>query len=213
MDDRGAFRQWFGQHAEDVLAARDDPARLAMLFAESAVPMVLADNRRHYIDANELALRALGLTYETMLTFRMDDLTPPYLLADLEESWARLLDTGVLMGDEVAGMRSYVALPWYAVANVLPGRHVVVFIPHSVTPDDLPSDGVEPVQQPDAPLTPRELEVLGLAANGLNAPKIADRLVLSAATVRTHFENIYRKLEVPDRAAAVAKAMRLGLIR
>jgi ATP/maltotriose-dependent transcriptional regulator MalT len=36
--------------------------------------------------------------------------------------------------------------------------------------------------------------------------------VVSAATVRTHFEHIYAKLAVSDRGAAVAKAMRLGLI-
>ena len=41
---------------------------------------------------------------------------------------------------------------------------------------------------------------------------IAEELVLSRATVRTHFENIYSKLDVRDRAGAVGKAMRLGLI-
>jgi ATP/maltotriose-dependent transcriptional regulator MalT len=55
--------------------------------------------------------------------------------------------------------------------------------------------------------------VLELAAGGLNGPGIAKALVLSTATVRTHFGHIYRKLEVTDRAGAVAKAMRLGLIR
>jgi two-component system nitrate/nitrite response regulator NarL len=37
-------------------------------------------------------------------------------------------------------------------------------------------------------------------------------LVLSPATVKTHFEHAYEKLEVSDRASAVAKALRLGLI-
>ena len=55
--------------------------------------------------------------------------------------------------------------------------------------------------------------MLELAADGLNGPLIARELVLSTATVRTHFAHIYRKLGVPDRAAAVAKAMRLGLFR
>jgi DNA-binding NarL/FixJ family response regulator len=61
-------------------------------------------------------------------------------------------------------------------------------------------------------LTPRELEVLQLAAEGRNAPMIAEELVVSVATARTHFGNIYDKLDVGDRAAAVAKGMRLGLI-
>jgi ATP/maltotriose-dependent transcriptional regulator MalT len=61
-------------------------------------------------------------------------------------------------------------------------------------------------------LTPRELEVLELAADGYSGPMIAHDLVISPTMVRTHFEHIYAKLDVRDRAAAVAKAMRLGLI-
>jgi PAS domain S-box-containing protein len=61
-------------------------------------------------------------------------------------------------------------------------------------------------------LTPRELDVLGLATRGLKAKQIAGHLAISHATVRTHFENLYPKLGVSDRAAAVAAAIRLGLI-
>ncbi|MEA2219849.1 MAG: two-component system, NarL family, sensor histidine kinase UhpB [Solirubrobacteraceae bacterium] len=61
-------------------------------------------------------------------------------------------------------------------------------------------------------LTPREVEVLQLAAQGLSAPETAERLTVSAGTVRTHLENLYRKLEVFDKPSAVATAMRLGLI-
>jgi PAS domain S-box-containing protein len=61
-------------------------------------------------------------------------------------------------------------------------------------------------------LTPRELEVLALAATGLAGPGIAERLVISPSTVKTHFENLYEKLGVSDRAAAVAEALRSGLI-
>lgn len=61
-------------------------------------------------------------------------------------------------------------------------------------------------------VTPRELEVLALAANGHSAHDIADHLVISVGTVKTHFQNVYPKLGVADRAAAVATALRLGLI-
>ncbi len=61
-------------------------------------------------------------------------------------------------------------------------------------------------------LTPREVEVLQLAADGLSAPKTAERLYVSPGTVRTHLENIYRKLEVSDKPSAVATSLRLGLI-
>jgi DNA-binding CsgD family transcriptional regulator len=63
------------------------------------------------------------------------------------------------------------------------------------------------------PISPRELDVLLLAAEGNSGPQIAAQLSLSPATVKTHFENIYDKLGVGDRAAAVARAMRIGLIR
>jgi PAS domain S-box-containing protein len=61
-------------------------------------------------------------------------------------------------------------------------------------------------------LSKRELEVLQLAAQGNPGPQIAERLHITLATVRTHFERIYAKLEVSDRGTAVATALRLGLI-
>jgi PAS domain S-box-containing protein len=64
-----------------------------------------------------------------------------------------------------------------------------------------------------SPLSPREREVLSLAAEGLSGPQIAERLVVSPSTVKTHFENIYEKLGVSDRPAAVAHGLRTGLIQ
>jgi DNA-binding CsgD family transcriptional regulator len=61
-------------------------------------------------------------------------------------------------------------------------------------------------------LTARELQVLQLSAHGFSAPASAERLGISAATVRTHLEHIYAKLGVGDRASAVATALRRGLI-
>jgi two-component system, NarL family, nitrate/nitrite response regulator NarL len=61
-------------------------------------------------------------------------------------------------------------------------------------------------------LTPREREVLALLAEGQSAPDIARELVLSTTTIKTHLGHLYEKLGVSDRAAAVAEAMRRGLI-
>jgi DNA-binding CsgD family transcriptional regulator len=63
------------------------------------------------------------------------------------------------------------------------------------------------------PLSRRELQVLKLAAEGHNGPRIGELLFVSPATVKTHFENIYEKLGVSDRTAAVAYALRIGLLR
>lgn len=65
----------------------------------------------------------------------------------------------------------------------------------------------------DAPaLSPREREVLRMIAEGLSGPDIARRLEIGAATVKTHTQNVYDKLGVSERAAAVAVAMRRKLL-
>jgi LuxR family transcriptional regulator, maltose regulon positive regulatory protein len=63
----------------------------------------------------------------------------------------------------------------------------------------------------DASLTRREVEVLGLVAQGLSNHKIARRLVISEFTVKRHVANLLGKLNLPSRAAAAAYAARAGL--
>jgi DNA-binding NarL/FixJ family response regulator len=62
-------------------------------------------------------------------------------------------------------------------------------------------------------LTRREAELLALLGQGLAPRAAADRMGLSTETVRTHTRNLYRKLEVNDRASALAIAWREGLVR
>jgi DNA-binding NarL/FixJ family response regulator len=62
------------------------------------------------------------------------------------------------------------------------------------------------------PLTDRELEVLDLIAGGGTNREIAEALFLSPHTVKEHTSSLYRKLSVRNRAEAVQKAQRLGLI-
>jgi two-component system nitrate/nitrite response regulator NarL len=61
-------------------------------------------------------------------------------------------------------------------------------------------------------LSPREREILVLTADGHSAREIAERLFLSPTTVKTHLGNLYEKLGVSDRAAAVAEAMRRRML-
>jgi DNA-binding CsgD family transcriptional regulator len=56
------------------------------------------------------------------------------------------------------------------------------------------------------PLTEREADVLQLVALGLTNRQIAQRLFISPATVRTHLEHVFDKLDVRSRAAAVSAA-------
>ncbi|MFI5644119.1 response regulator [Kitasatospora sp. NPDC051705] len=66
-----------------------------------------------------------------------------------------------------------------------------------------------PVQEA---LSPRELEVLELVAAGSTNREAAARLFISEATVKTHLIHVYAKLDVKDRASAVAAAYNLGLL-
>lgn len=67
--------------------------------------------------------------------------------------------------------------------------------------------------QPAGPsLSTREREVLRMIAAGQTVPAIARALFLAPSTVKTHVQRLYEKLGVGDRAAAVAEAMRCGLL-
>jgi two-component system nitrate/nitrite response regulator NarL len=63
-----------------------------------------------------------------------------------------------------------------------------------------------------SPLSTREAQILALIAEGLSSRKIAERLAIRSSTVKTHVHHLFEKLGVNDRAAAVAEAMRRGLL-
>jgi DNA-binding NarL/FixJ family response regulator len=121
------------------------------------------------------------------------------------------VDTGVMFisgsraesYDRVAGLLigadDYVAKP-YAADELL--ARVRSLLRHSLRSPTAPPTG----------LTPRELEVLELLAEGLTPDELAAQLFISNRTVGTHIQNIFRKLGVRTRAQAVAVAFRQGLV-
>ena len=86
----------------------------------------------------------------------------------------------------------------------------------NVVPPDIAAGLVSEIRlrkQDDRPaLTQREHEILRLIAAGQSLPEISKELYLGLTTVKTHVQHLYDKLGVSDRAAAVASAMRRGLI-
>jgi LuxR family maltose regulon positive regulatory protein len=90
--------------------------------------------------------------------------------------------------------------------QILPAFHEpAATVPHTAVPVDRHMELIEP-------LTNRELEVLVLLAQRLSNKEIARVLVISTQTVKRHAANIYQKLQVNGRRAAVVEATRLGLL-
>ncbi|WP_431918917.1 response regulator [Micromonospora wenchangensis] len=85
------------------------------------------------------------------------------------------------------------------VTRQLVGRYAARIRPAESTPDD-------------TGLTPREVEVLRLIADGLSNSEIAARLVISQETVKTYVSRILTKLDLRDRVQAVVYAYRTGLV-
>ena len=114
-----------------------------------------------------------------------------------------------------AGASGYVAKD-RPVAEVAGAFRLVARGGTAVVPGLLERSGTRADRRSDAGrplLTGREREVLALLAEGESAPEIAHRLALATSTVKSHLANLYEKLGVSDRAAAVAEAMRRGLLR
>jgi DNA-binding NarL/FixJ family response regulator len=84
-----------------------------------------------------------------------------------------------------------------------------VAAPPAKSPEPTPSGASEPLLKP---LSNRETELLQLIAKGVSNSEAARLLNLSKATIRTHLEHIYHKLEVTNRVEAVTEGIRKGLI-
>lgn len=194
--------------------ARGDEEWLRRVFSQSRVPMMLLDDARRYVDVNLALSLVFRLRRDQFRNLRVDDLVAPGRLPIIEQVWARLMKSGSVAGVGVVappdGDRFETV--YCVVANVLPGRHVGVTAPAAWREEEFGELASEPPTPPEAPLTPRELQVLQLAAEGSTGPEIAGQLFLSPLTVGTHFRNLYAKLGVSDRPAAVARAMRLGVL-
>jgi DNA-binding CsgD family transcriptional regulator len=85
--------------------------------------------------------------------------------------------------------------------------------PSTITSSAAPTEQLStPVSEHPAGLTPREVEVLRLVAEGLTNPQVAQKLFLSPRTVQRHLNSVYRKLGVNSRTAATHLALEHDLL-
>jgi len=99
-----------------------------------------------------------------------------------------------------------------AVAIEAAAEGLIVLHPDAVHSRQATGPAARPAEAPDAPLTPREIEVLRLLAEGLANKNIAWKLNISEHTVKFHIASIFTKLNVSSRAEAVAIGIRQGVI-
>jgi PAS domain S-box-containing protein len=199
-------------------------ARLRMAFERSRHPMLIVDDQRRWVTGNAAACDLLGISREEVPWHSMDEFTPPNERGRLEEQWKAFLTDGAAEGwyQLYVPTRGPVPVEFSATANVLPARHLSVFIP----PDELSSEQVRSALAGHEPWTPvpaetnggrlqltdREREVMTLVAAGLQSGDIAERLFLSPETIKSHVHNAMGKLGAHTRAHAVAIALVTGQI-
>ncbi|MFI1096662.1 response regulator [Streptomyces sp. NPDC020917] len=208
---RTGFRMILTARGVDVVGEAADGAEAVALVRELRPDVVLLDIRMPVMDGLEAARRILalpGACRVIMLTtfdldayvyaalsagasgFLLKDVTPRHLAAAV-----RLVSTGdALLAPSITRRlveRFAAAEPAAATAGVA---------------------AAPPVHRDLAALTPREREVLTLMGRGLSNTELAERLTLSASTVKTHVARIFAKLSLRDRAQAVVLAYETGLV-
>jgi PAS domain S-box-containing protein len=185
------------------------------LWASSLDVLVVVDDERRVVRVNERAGRLFGAPVEKILRSRLEHFTPQEHWPRMMRGWQELQRRGRLHGDYevLQDDGSRVVIELRALRGFRPGEHLIVA--REAAPDRaLARAGrAAGLTLANAPrLTRRETEVIALVADGNSAPAIGAQLHLSPATVKTHLASIYHKLGVRDRAAAVATAMRRGII-
>lgn len=181
------------------------------VFRRSGSAMVLADDDGRYVEANPAALRLLRYDPEDLIGKTVLDIVAPEDREDLAQEIAL-----GLASEETAdeGMRTFITgdgrklrLHYCRSLSVVDGLHLAVYLT-PVEAEDEPESCEVHVGTP----TPREVEVIGLLALGITGEEIAERLVLSPATIRTHIRNAMEKLGASTRAQLIAIAARERLI-
>ena len=204
-DDHPVFR-------EAVAAAIEASPGLTLAAAVCDGPEALAAIRRLGPDVAVLDLQLPGLSgLEVLSSVVGDGLSTRVMIVSASAS-GELVRAALMAG--AAGYVSKAA----TLTAIREAVHAVARGETAISPEvqselvaAMRAGGGDPASEVSG-LTARELQILRLIATGKSAPEIAEALIVSASTVKTHIRNLFEKLDVNDRAAAVAEGMRRGLL-
>jgi PAS domain S-box-containing protein len=208
---------------EVMEALRDSQLRFSTAFTRAPIGMAIVSLDGRWLEVNDVFCDFLGYSEEELRETTWQALTHPADVdADLASVQAAIegrIDGYTMVkrylrkgGEEVAG-RLTVALvrapdgePRYFISQVEP-----VSDTRNVVPTPANRTATEDAGRPS--LTPRQIEILQLLAEGESTRQIAERLHLSHTTVRNHFARTLASLGVHTRVQAIVAASGLGFIR
>ena len=181
----------------DVVGEAVDGLDAVRLAAELEPDLVLMDLRMPALDGAEATARIIDARPTAKVLVLTTYETDEHILGAIEAGASGYLLKAAPEAEILAGVRSVVAgetvlAPSIAAKLVSRVRQDATSAPPS--------------------LSPRELEVLRLVADGRSNPEIARTLFIGEATVKTHLLHVFEKLEVNDRTRAVTRAMEFGLL-
>jgi DNA-binding CsgD family transcriptional regulator len=185
--------------------------QVQVIFQTALDAIAVVDDQRRFVRVNRSAIRVLRTPVERLLQSRLDDFSPPEHAGILSDLWAKFASDGTQWGHyeirRADGTRAMVEYRSYW--DFGDGEHLIALREIAARAG---LEGELWARRARMGLSPRELQVLQLVAEGRSAPEIGELLFVSAGTVKTHLKNIYGKLGARDRASAVAEALRRGLI-
>ncbi|HEY9323920.1 MAG TPA: response regulator transcription factor [Agromyces sp.] len=184
----------------EVVGEAADGAEAVAVVASERPDLVLMDLRMPHLDGAAATARILaevpGTRVLVLTTYETDD----HILAAIEAGASGYLLKAAPQAEIVAGIRAVAA------GETVLAPSIAAKLVSRVRAD------AASVASPSPSLSPRELEVLRLVADGRSNPEIARALFIGEATVKTHLLHVFEKLEVNDRTRAVTRAMELGII-
>ena len=203
-DDQQIVREGFTALLETqaditVVGSASDGEEAIRVCGEQQPDVVLMDVRMPGVDGIEATRRLAGTKVIILTTFDLDDYVYDALSAGA--SGFLLKDAGAERLFEAVRV---VAAGEALLAPAVTRRLIAEFARQRPR--------VRPTPERLSELTPRETEVLRLVAEGLSNLEIADRLVLSDETVKTHVSRVLFKLGLRDRTQAVVAAYESGLV-